>query len=222
MSERKTISDIWLEGPVQAAKVFLCIAIGFAFVAAGLFLQDLRKAAVELQKTAIATTSLVQEAHARVMGTSQNLNAILLQVGMASDEVRRASVEQRAYWNQLGDESVKFLQDSRVTIDALQTTATDADRDLARISDSTVEALDSVPPAMQSATKTLDASTKAVSDAAKILESPTIPETQQHIDNISSSLDVWVKRVTKPASVVKSVIWKILGIGGPIAAAAAH
>lgn len=44
-------------------------------------------------------------------GTSQNLNAVLIQAGLTSDEVRRAATEQRTYWAKNSVETHRLLSD---------------------------------------------------------------------------------------------------------------
>jgi hypothetical protein len=63
----------------------------------------------EARQTVIDADSLVLQEKLELHYTSQNVNAALLQIGLTTDEARRAAMEQRLYWNQLGKLSVDFL-----------------------------------------------------------------------------------------------------------------
>lgn len=218
---------------MKCLKMLLVAMASFALFSLGLLClgllrleEQIQLTAQELHKTAEAATSLTLEAHGRLVGTSQNLNAILLQAGLASDEVRRASMEQRKYWNQAGAQTVQLLGAASSAVDGLNTATHDLDNSIGKITDSTVLAMDAIPPTLKALQQPLEASTRTLNDASLILESPTIAATManvQHttetIDHSTKTIDTFLTRITKPASVVKTVLWKLLGLAPETAVA---
>lgn len=82
-------------------------------IALALFLLELRQVAkgveaetAALQKVTVDADAAVLDIQGQVTGVRQNLNAVLIQLGLTADEARRASIEQRTYWKQIGAESV--------------------------------------------------------------------------------------------------------------------
>src|SRR5438552_17777020 len=67
-------------------------------------------------------TQTTTEARKRLVDTSQNMNAILIQSGLAADEVRRAATEQRQYWNQAGAETVAAIRQIQHTTKSVDET----------------------------------------------------------------------------------------------------
>lgn len=53
----------------------------------------------------------------RVSDTSQNVNAALIQLGLATDEVRRASIEQRRYWSDTAKETTRTIASVRSLVE---------------------------------------------------------------------------------------------------------
>lgn len=68
--------------------------------------QDAQAAHVLLQQSTLVT----QNANRRISDTSQNLNAILIQAGLAADQVQQASREQKKYWENISGDTDKALK----------------------------------------------------------------------------------------------------------------
>jgi hypothetical protein len=64
----------------------------------------------EARQAVTHADALISQETSDLHGSAQNLNAVLIQLGLTSDEARRAATEQRAYWNTLGKLSVDFVQ----------------------------------------------------------------------------------------------------------------
>ena len=67
-----------------------------------------------------AATSAIQETQRRVAHTSSNLNAVLLQMGIAADQWRRASERQELYGKQVQaalDETTNMVREGRKTLE---------------------------------------------------------------------------------------------------------
>ena len=174
----------------------------------------------ELRNAVKDSDALVLEAHTRLVGTSQNLNAILIQVGLASDEARRAAIEQRAYWSKNSQEMTGLLTDARTVLSSVQKTTEDVDLKLDEITQSTTSALDAIPPTLEQSRTTMAAATNSLNAATVLISDPNIPSTLKHIDataghieGASAAIEVRVKQLTKPASLIKQIFTFILDAG---------
>jgi uncharacterized membrane protein YdfJ with MMPL/SSD domain len=196
----------------------------FALVCAGFFFLALRHTSQEIDLTAQDTRKLVAEAQVRLKDTSQNLNAILLQTGLAADEARRASVEQRQYLDTIAKKTIDVLTQTQSTIAQLGDTTQKVGGDVHTMSEATVTAVDSLPSLLEQANKTLQATEKVIAD-------PNIPRTFENVNKVSESLAVTadnvaktsdhiekkVAQLVKPASFMKRIVMSILDIGSKIA-----
>src|SRR6266550_8297298 len=112
---------------MQIAKLIVLAALAVLLTALAMFLVFL---ALQVKTTGRKVdaaidemTQTTAEARKRLIDSSQNLNAILIQSGLAADEVRRAATEQRQYWNQAGAETViaiRQIQQTTKSIDKSQ------------------------------------------------------------------------------------------------------
>jgi hypothetical protein len=210
------------KGAYQAAKFAMMVCLCL-FLIVGI--QTLR----EIKKAATATVELAEESKKRVEHTSQNLNAILIQAGLASDEARRASIEQRQYLKTLNRQvSQDLVQFHRVLVAAEKTI-----NKVGQESELTVAALRPVLVQTEStlaeAQNTLEQLTKTTANLATTTGDPNIPKiiahTEKTTDNLAAaSVDVKestgmlkekVKDITKPAN-----WWKRVGLYLAQAAAA--
>lgn len=187
---------------------------------------DVHTTTQKLNTTVDAASTLVTTATKSLHDTTQDLNAVLLQSETTVNEIRLAAEGQTTYWNEAGEQTVATIGSVNKTVDSLQTTVQGIGLDVDKITNSTVVAMNAVAPALENLQQPLAAATRLQNDASLILESPTIPATQANIqhttatfDHTAVTIDGFITRVTKPASVVKSVIWKLLGIA-PSAAVA--
>src|SRR5438128_11281385 len=95
---------------LATAKIIVLAALAVLLTALAMFLVFL---ALQVKTTGRKVdaaidemTQTTAEARKRLIDTSQNLSAILIQSGLASDEIRRAAIDQRKYWNEAGAHTV--------------------------------------------------------------------------------------------------------------------
>jgi methyl-accepting chemotaxis protein len=100
-------------------KVFLgCLSLSTILLTAGLLSLGY-KVAKTLDKLDTSLSQTQQDIHRLsddLHGTSQNLNAALIQIGLTSDEARRAAIEQRAYWAKNSAETHTLLANLNDTV----------------------------------------------------------------------------------------------------------
>ena len=100
----------------RAAQIGLrCTGIAF-LVYMAFVLWPLRTAIQESQKTLHDSGELVRTVKPLVVPTSQNVNAILVQAGIATGQMAQASIEQRTYWQQLSMHSIDAIGDAQDAI----------------------------------------------------------------------------------------------------------
>jgi ABC-type transporter Mla subunit MlaD len=199
---------------VTVAKVAMYTAAAFCLFAAGILLLQMQEAARKMDQAISQGSQVVGEAQRRLVDTSQNLNALLIQLGLTSDELRRAAVEQRVYWNKAGAETVSALQRTNDVLRQVEETTHSVDESQKSISTATVTALQALPQAAQASTAAMQQAARDLETLDKILADQNIPatllhvnRTADHLESMSYSLDVAVKRWTKPQSVFKSLIF---------------
>jgi hypothetical protein len=199
--------------------VLVCLAVLLAVVSYQIHTTG-AKVNAALDQITMTTT----EAHERMVGTSQNLNAILIQVGIASDEARRAASEQRVYWNKVGAESVLAIQKTNDVLTTAQKTLNSIDDSQKLIAATTIKSLEGVPVTIQASTNAMNEAALDLQTTNRILSDPNIPqtlahlnETAGHLDNTSASIDTAVKRWTKPGNFFRSLFTGLLDTGSKVA-----
>ena len=73
-----------------------------------------------VNEASVAATSAIQETQRRVAHTSQNANAVIVQLGLAADQWRLASLNQAKYARQLEsalDETTNMVREGRKTLE---------------------------------------------------------------------------------------------------------
>lgn len=83
--------------------------------------QDAITANAVLKQTQTVQANLNQ----RITDTSQNLNAILIQTGLAADQVREASIQQKTYWNHISRDTDTLLKSLNSGAHGLDSNMTD-------------------------------------------------------------------------------------------------
>lgn len=73
--------------------------------------------AVSLHTLLGRADALVAQEQADLHGAAQNLNASLIQLGLTLDQARRASVEERGYWQKTARESAQTVRAVRQLVD---------------------------------------------------------------------------------------------------------
>lgn len=168
-----------------------------------------------------------QQAARNIAQTSANTNAILLQVGLAADQLRRATERQEEY-NAAALKVLAGVEESRIILTA------DASKVLKDAGEATVKAgtaMEGLKAPTEALTGTLD-TLKAQIGAIGGLVSPakaTLEALQadaeglrpaiQHLDDGAGSLaeiaktgDIATRPYRKQANIWKTILWKALGI----------
>lgn len=162
-----------------------------------------------------ATRSLVQITK-DADDLKQMTSAALFQVGDASHEVAEMAREQKGYWQQSAEQTTAALKKTNQILDQLRMTIQNVDESQDAIADSATDSLKTIGLAADSLNTTVAKAGAAVDSMNRVIQDPNIPatlahvnETAGHLDSMSNSLDVAVKRWTKPKP-----LWKSLILGG--------
>ena len=186
-----------------------------------------------------ALNTLLEESHVRLVDTSRNTNAILIQIGLATDNARRASEAQESYQQHL--ESI--LTKVETSVEALNSTIVRTDHNLnTELLPQAVQSLKETEQATAAVTATVQQIGTDISPvlqaATALLEDPNIKASIANIETSSKNtvaitaetaeiaknmnlttqhIEKAVDKATKPGSLaVKAGSWlfsNILGIG---------
>ena len=115
------------------------------------------------------TDQAMLDTQAEIHGSIQNTNAVLIQLGLASDEWRQASIEQRT-------QLLKTSKETTLAVHDLRTMIAHYDADAVKLG----EQLDAVGPGLKEATR-------ALKGAADVLNDPAIPASLKNVEAISRS-----------------------------------
>jgi ABC-type transporter Mla subunit MlaD len=158
--------------------------------------------------------ALAVEANTRLVGTSQNVNALLIQLGLTADNLRRASESER----QVSKKTLSILDNTNRLLAQTQKNSTE-------ITLHTVQTMDDIRPVLDQLTTTTKEVNKLVADdnIPQILQnlnetSKQVVVTSQHLNKTSENVDKFVAKATKPASVAKQIFKGCLSfLGGMFA-----
>jgi len=162
-----------------------------------------------LQRVAEAVVEMRAEVH----GTSQNLNADLIQLGLTLDQVRQASLEERSYWQKTAKESAATVRAVRQLVDRTDRSLNDqlvpqASTSLGNLD----EQVGRLGPAVEELAKLERDADRQVNQPAidatlGHVEETTahLAETTKHLDAASADAEKYVHRITKPVSTAKQV-----------------
>lgn len=156
-------------------------------------------------------------------GSVQNLNAILLQAGLATDEARRAATEQRKYWNLTAEQTDKTVRAFRQLVDRTDRQLNDTL--LPNLSDQFEATSATAQASLSAVTQSADALTARLND-------PNITSLALHLDqtaanveiatghlaNASADVEKKVHQLTKPASFAVRVGKALLGVAAQVGA----
>jgi len=216
---------------VEIAKVASLAALSF-------FLLSLSVLCWEATGLVRESRALVSESQKRVSDTSSNLNALLIQMGLTADNLRRssesweaASQEQRVYFGKATKKMEYVLSEAEQTLIDVRT------QTLPRIN-SAIEAndlrtqvvLDETATAIREMQPAIEHLSLAAENAAKVAGDPNIPATLAHVEKTSehveetaenikkttAHIEQRVAQATKPASLAKSVGLFLLNAIGSI------
>lgn len=197
-------------------KAAVLLAACFCLIFAGLFFREAMSAARGAGLLVADTRVFVAETQRRLVDTSQNTNAVLLQVGLAADNVRRASESQK----QVTKKTLAILSST----DALIRQVASNTQDITDHADTTLDAANQVLGHLD---ETSVALTHTVRSADVLITDPKLTEILGHINDTTAQaniavanvaattkkVDVYVERITKPASLLQRVFMGLLDVG---------
>lgn len=158
----------------------------------GRALDDSHALMKEATVTVQAARVTINEARPKIKLTLDDSHHLLLEAGLTAKEARLAAVEQRAYWNQTGKETVALLGKVNVMADDLDKT-------------------------MISANKAMQDTDAAIQHADLIISDPAIKETLQHADGTMANVEKVSAKFAKPSSIAKAVWMGILDVSYKLA-----
>jgi DNA repair ATPase RecN len=159
------------------------------------------QAARELGPAAAEWRSAAVNANKRVSDTAQNANALLVQLGLASDEVRRAAIEQRRSLRRTDRQVAGLMASADQAVRDLDGTINGLNQSQAAIAGKTVEALDEIRPALESSERLMDTTTSAVQIVGNRLDDP-------HVSHLVGQADEAVTNANKSTAIVEAELEK--------------
>lgn len=130
-----------------------------------------------------------------VTGLMANTNAILLQLGITTGTIRRASEEQTHYWKEMSKEGIQTLKKSTATLSEANLTLQDLRRDGKAVVDNTAMATASL-------TKLLDSTEVVVARTG----TGVIPRVEQNLDASRGLLEASSATVTRTGDNIERVV----------------
>lgn len=127
-----------------------------------------------------------------VFGTIQNVNSVLLQVGLITDRAEEASRNQAEYWENLNREALRSVGLFNQTLEELQ-------------------------PTLKSLATTAESASRVVGDPNIPLMLKNMGKTSGSIASAADSVDQKVKQLLKPGNLIVSIFKTLLGLGGSAA-----
>lgn len=143
-------------------KAFMFLTIAFCFLAASGFFLEATSAVNE-------SRMFIAEAEKRLVYTDQNVNAFLVQLGLVTDNIRRATEAQKSVTTQ----TLHILKHTDRLLTQTQTSVSD-------VAAHSVRAMDSLEPPLASLDKTLQSLNVIVADQ-------NIPRTLANLEQTSKS-----------------------------------
>jgi hypothetical protein len=206
---------------VKVKSVLGCLLLVAAIAGTVLLVRDIHCLLLDADSTMRHADAMTVEAQTTMRATSQNLNAILIQTGIAADQARLAATEQRAYWEKTSLDSDKTVKALRLTIDRAALLLSHTDQQLNDLTFPNLNAqISQVGQSGVSSAKALESSADALHD---LFADPHLSGLVVNLDQTSASLSqtaasgahvakFYETKLTKPASLAKTVLLGALDI----------
>jgi hypothetical protein len=167
-----------------------------------------------VDRVASETEAVLADAQKRMDGTSQNLNAVLIQWGLASDALRRAAITQTAYGDQIARNTRTLTVSASKVVEDLDVAVRTLNDTIGDIKSTTIPALNGAVGGLQHATEDFSAgsapvltaatgslqSISAATDALRAIASdPDIETGIHHLSEGSAHLDSTAAALDKTA-----------------------
>lgn len=213
-----------IERVIAYARFAFWCAMVYVGLALGNLLVDLRVTSHEMTLAAEETRALVYDTRVRLVHTSANTNAILIQLGLASDEARLAATSQRRYW----DENSRQFHATLVQAEATLKQMADSTR---HMDEETTVALRELQTSLKHTTATLDHMDALVSDPNNKATIANLEKATQEVAGATENLRVttehvehvtayYEKKLTKPVGFVRTLVEVLLGPAWKVVVAA--
>jgi hypothetical protein len=207
--------------------VFLLCAIFCMFVVTGVIVEIGERCVKAVSDVDAVAVQAKSDAHE----TQLQVQDVLIKVSSTVQVMQDAATENRKYYDKAAKDSTKTVDALRLLIDRTNQQLNDgvlpqAQKAIVQFSAHSNETLDALTNSLKSLGNATDSLNKTFSD-------PRIPETFAHIDlmalkfseiaghldNISAMGEVEVKRLTKPASLGKQIVFGGLTVAGKLGSA---
>ena len=178
---------------------------------------------VRAAETAIQRTDkFLNEDPRGLQGVFSNTNAVLLQLGLASDQWRRASMEQRKLLVQNPREARETLDELRAAAKSITTLVTNSDASLNKglLPEATkaVVSINSATASLETKIGTLlDESTRTMNKAGAVLGNPELVGLAENLNDTSAELQASAANVEQATGYIKEYLrpnkqtfWKAL------------
>jgi hypothetical protein len=206
------------------AKLLLLAAAFYLLVTLALFLRDARATLVHVDAVADQAKSAIGDFQKQFSETPRKLNLVLDQTSETVNQIRHVSMDERTFAQSANARSLDVLSQTDSLLSHISHTVdstNDSQKEIARAS---VAALQSLRPAAESSALAMQQAANDLESLNTILADKNIPltlahvnDTAAHLDSMSVSLDVAVKRWTKPGSILKSLFTGLLDTGSKVA-----
>lgn len=188
-----------LTGVVRLAAIFLLVCAGLFFLELRQTTKEVKAETVAVQKLTADADAAVLDVQSRLKDISQNVNAALIQVGLATDETRLASIEQREYWGKVSKETILAVKDARALIQASTAGVNQTSQDLHGVVTTAqldLVTLDSTLQSLDSAVRDADRNFASNPDAARALKS--LADSAEEINRTTADVRDRVHALTHP------------------------
>ncbi len=209
---------------IALGKLAALLACSFALIAGGLLALQLRTTAAKLGDVADETKTVVSETNKRIGETTKQLNLVLLQSSETMNQIRHVSMDEREFARTANKKTLDVLGQADSLLAHVSDTVDSANASQKEIARASVSALQSLRPAAESSMFAMQQAATDLESLNTILRDQNIPatlahvnETAAHLDSMSNTLDVAVKRWTKPRSVFKSILFGGLDVSSKVA-----
>lgn len=212
-----------------------CLSALCAFLVAGTW------AALELRETLAEVRSVAAESRkmitsdAGLKGTLQNVNGVLIQVGIAADQVAQTSIVQKEHWEATARQTTLAMADLRRTVNNLDqsvnrelvpqmnATLRAAETSTTTLTQESVKSLarltDEAVPAVKSFAQAGEQANRILGDPAILNTLMRTEETAANVERATreaadavADLRQWVARLTKPGKSVWGVFKLLFGL----------
>ncbi len=198
----------------------------------GRMIRSITDAAEHLDEQVTKLGAFVNDDPRGIKGTFSNANAILVQIGLASDELRRSSMTQREYWDTISKEAVESMHKTNEVLSHLNMVAESLNTTVLIANRKTLPDLNLVLEELRTTTATLGtdsrslliqstasaaAAEKVLLDTDALLTSPDVGKSMDNFMMLTGNLNQSAANVEKTTGYIadmfkpsKKPFWKIV------------